>query len=550
MSPTRSWLSLPIPSSADLPVLLVSVDIDTASYTVYLTDLANMWTESLDRKAICIRGWSENTSIDPSDTPENMAMFLTSLKAALDSSQPGHEKTSLDLSRSSEPSSGDDSLTLKIRCDLPGLQPLKWPMILKRSPPSAIATDLVLPLVQAHLTKTQELESLVRMLAQKDAVLNKLVDKLEAMGTGLEHVFNPLSGRKKVTRQAAADKVPGLAPFNHRQWKTDIADAEEGPNSIGALVNQVFGGEGLQYRNTMEIEDSPGLDQWWHEFSGISHAPARSQKYAVSEVKSPSPPPEQSMDTDGDDDDDFQVQQTPIHLALAESSATAKKEKPPNDNSTEDEITSPAPKRQSTSSEILSKPGTKKPTSRLGTLGRKKQSTPARSPSPVQIPSRKRASTPKADDSETASEADDDGATASLPDDEPPSSPPQLKIAPKKGVLGRIGGPKPKSKPSAKEDGKALQLDDGEDTKQPSRSPPPKKLGVIGKRKENDTALAKPTPDDDGGRGRAVTRQSQDIPPPETRETSQERADRKREELRKNLEKKAAAGPAKKKRKF
>jgi hypothetical protein len=34
------------------------------------------------------------------------------------------------------------------------------------------------------------------------------------------------------------------------------------------------------------------------------------------------------------------------------------------------------------------------------------------------------------------------------------------------------------------------------------------------------------------------------------RETSQERADRKRAELQKEIEKRAAAGPAKKKRKF
>ena len=53
---------------------------------------------------------------------------------------------------------------------------------------------------------------------------------------------------------------------------------------------------------------------------------------------------------------------------------------------------------------------------------------------------------------------------------------------------------------------------------------------------------------DDNGRGRSceATQPTREAP----RETSQERADRKRDELKRELEKKAAAGPAKKKRKF
>ncbi|KPM45917.1 hypothetical protein AK830_g567 [Neonectria ditissima] len=546
MSPTKSWRPLPLPSSPDLPVLLVSVDIDTAAYTVHVTDMANMWTESLDRKAICIRGWGENTSIDPSDTPDNMVKFLTSLKSALDTSQPGHDQTGLKLIRASKSDAGDDGLTLKITCELPGLKPLEWPIHLQKSPASAIATDLVLPLVQAHLTRQKEVESLVRMLGHKDAVLNKLLDKLDAMGTGLEHVFNPLSGKKKVSRAAAADKVPGLAPFNRRRWNSDVSASDDGPNNTELLVQEVFGGGGLHFESAMAVEESPQLNQWWQEFNGASSLEKSSQgKITVSKEDS-QPPPEESMDVD---DDDFQIQATPTHLATRQNPPATRNEPLPDDASTEEEPDSPPPARNTRiiPSETRGSE-TKKPASRLGTLGRRKQSSPARSPIHVTSPPKTRGTSQKADDSETASEADDDGETASLPDDDqPPSSPPPPpKPAPKKGGLGRIGGPKAKT--SDMVPAETSELDTGETSAQPTSRPAPRKLGVIGKKKENDAGSVAPVADEGRGRSRASAVEEEEKAKP--RETSKERADRKRDELKKELERKAAAGPVKKKRKF
>ncbi|KAK7431268.1 hypothetical protein QQZ08_002310 [Neonectria magnoliae] len=508
--------------------------------------MANMWTESLDRKAICIRGWSENTSIDPSDTPDNMVKFLTSLKTALDTSQSGHDQTGLQLIRASKSDAGDDGLTLKITCELPGLKPLEWPIHLRKSPASAIATDLVLPLVQAHLTRHNEVESLVRMLNHKDAVMNKLLDKLDAMGTGLEHVFNPLSGKKKVSRAAAAEKVPGLAPFNRRCWRSDVSDNDEGPSNTESLVQEVFGGEGLHFKSTIAVKESPELDRWWQDFSGASSSERPSQRKAAIAKEDSPPPPEESMDVD---DDDFQVQSTPTHLATRQNCPPTKNVPLPDDASTEEEPDSSPPARRTRiiPSETR-KPETKKLSSRLGTLGRKKQPPPARSPSPIPSPPKTWGASQKVDDSETASEADDDGETPSLPDDDQPASspPPPPKPAPKKGGLGRIGGPK--AKQPEMEPAETPERDAGETSTQPTARPAPRKLGVIGKKKESDAGPVTPVADEGRGRSRAPAVKEKDKAKP--RETSQERADRKREELKKELERKAAAGPVKKKRKF
>lgn len=529
------------------------MDTDTAAYSVHVTDMANMWTESLDRKAICIRGWSENTTIDPSDTSDNMVKFLTSLQSALDPCHPNHEQTQLRLTRSSSSDAGEDGLTLHITCQLPGLQPLKWPMHLTKSPSSTVATDLVIPLVQAHLIRHQEVESLIRILGQKDVVLNKLLDKLDALGTGLEHVFNPLSGKKKVSRAAAADKVPGLEPFNRRSWQSSVTGCEGGTNDTEALVKEVFGGEGLKFESSLDVGEAPKLDQWWHEFNGASTS-QRPWQLKTSVTRGTSlPAPAESMDVD--EDDDFQVQSTPPHLASSRPIAP-KTERLPDDASTEDEFESAPPPR---SNRIVPtetrKPEIKKPSSRLGTLGRKKQSSPARSPSPVPSPQKTRVTSQKVDDSETASDPDDDGGeTASEVDEDqpassppPPPPPPPPKPVAKKGGLGRIGGPKPKQ--PVQEPAETLSSEAVETSEPPSTRPAPRKLGIIGKKKDSEAAPVTAPERESRGRSRPLVKEEASSQP-QARETSLERADRKREELKRELEKKAAAGPAKKKRKF
>ncbi|KND90954.1 hypothetical protein TOPH_04233 [Tolypocladium ophioglossoides CBS 100239] len=525
-----TWRPLPLPPLPGLPVVLVSAEMGNSSYTVRVTDMANMWAESLERKAICMRGWSENTSIDPSDTPENMAKFLASLRAALDRSQPGHEDTSLNLSPATTADAGEDGLTLKMTCALPGFDPLKWPFHLKKLPPSSIATDL------------RQVESLVQVLKHKDAVLAKLSDKLEAMGTGMEHVFTALSGRRKVTRSVAEDKVKGLAPFDQREWKAELDDEIKGLNSAGDLVQSVFGGSGLEYGAMMEIDKSPALDNWWHGFKGTSQLAHRKRTQEIPPEKGRPATPVRS--TNAEDDGDFQVQATPPHLRSAgKRKATSSAPPPDSASSTEDEDEDhsviPDSNQPVAVSESTQKSEAKKATSRLGAIGGRKQSATPRSPTPEAKASGDARARQPADDSETASEASEDDATASVPRSSPPPAPtPAPVTGMKKGGLGKIGGAAPKTRSP-----------EAEEPKEKVGAPAPRKLGVIGNKMGGGMSSAMRA-QEDTGRGRASTRKEEASVEEEPRETSQDRADRRREELKRELEKKAAAGPAKKKRRF
>ncbi|KAK2599928.1 hypothetical protein QQS21_005312 [Conoideocrella luteorostrata] len=530
-----TWRPLPLAESSGRPVLLVSITVGPSSYVVRVTDMANIWSENLDRKAICMRAWGENTSIDPSDTAENMTKFLSCLTAALDPNQSGHDATSLTLSPADSLEDGEDGVTLKVTCRLPGFDPLKWPILLKKQPPSSIATDLVLPILQAQSDRKQEVESLIRSIGLKDAVLTKLSDKLEAMGTGLEHVFTTLSGRKKVTRAAAEDRVKGLAPFNERRWKNELSE-EAGPNTVEELVHSVFGGGGLESRFNMPLDTSPQLDKWWHDFKPTSQASQPKHTEASTSKNVPQLAPPQPANCE--DDDDFQVQSTPPHLKPSTENASPKKRQLAADASAEDEGESVIP--DSNPASVLSdrrrQPETKTNSSRLGAIGGRKKLVPPRSPSP----SRKGNSAKQpVDDEETASEASDDDATASIPNSSPVPPPKMTAAQQKKGGIGTIGGGTMKSCPASEEKITETEVSKPKETSH-------RRLGMIGGKASRSVEQKK----EDGERGRTTSRRANSPVEEKPRETSQDRADRKREELKRELEKKAAAGPAKKKRRF
>lgn len=520
-SPTI-WRPLPLPASSEVPPLLVSFSKGSSEYTIQVTDLANVWAESLDRKSICIRAWNQDTSIDPSDTAENMTTFLKSLHSAVDSSVPGHEGTSVQLARASSNEAGEKGLTLTVECKLPGFPDLKWPFHLKQEGPGAIARLLVIPLIQAQQARQHEAASLIQLLNQKDSVISKLADKLEATGTGLDQVFTALAARKSISRQAAEDKIKGLGPFKESKWKTDLNNEFQEQQSLSDVTNSVFGGHTLLLTDSTTSDTTQSLSSWWQNFEPATSLVVRKKPDSAKPVtvtQSPAP----QISKAGDSDDEFQVQSTPPHL---KSRADTNVSPPP-------KVESPPP--VSTSPPMMQK----KPVNRLGAIGGAKR---AAEPIPLPTSSNEMSTTLGAEEdtaSETASEADE---TASLPD-EPAQSrlPPSPKPIPRKpGGLGRIGGA---SKPKEAEV-LAPSVDVASST-----APPTRRLGTIGGAATNtadgDTEL----------RGRpAVSRTDHNdeaIANAETpRETSQERADKKREQLKRDLEKQAAAGPSKKKRRF
>ncbi|KAJ2979852.1 hypothetical protein NQ176_g2997 [Zarea fungicola] len=566
MAAPTTWRSLRLSGAGNVPPLLVAFDTKASEYSIQITDMANVWKESIGRKAICIRAWGENTSIDPSDTPENMTQFLQTLRSALDETVSGHDLTSVTLSRGSVADSGEDGLKLVASCKLAGFEPLNWPFHLTRGSSVAVAAEFAIPLVATLYARSCQVDMLLEALKHKDSVIAKLADKLEATGTGLEHVFTALSGRKKVTREAADDKIKGLAPFDECKMNAEFRNNTDQPNDATDLIQRVFASTSTLAESSVTFE-AASLDGWWRGFNSTSSLPNRSaakaaENDATSEaVASSSPPAAKDFGmTDAPDDDDdgddgeFQMQSTPPRLKSKHNDAHKTSRQP-------------SPRRQLVKEENSSSQGQKKTSSRLGSIGGGKKEELPPPPRSLSPPARPNNAPASVDDDETASEtASDVDETASLPG-ETASSPPAHRAVPspmkhstKRGGMGRIGGGQPKAPPvrdaaasvNAKKTtsptDKAPPPASAAETSAPSSEAAPKRFGVIGKRIGGGTSTSgDSTTVDDTLRGRGTPRNAS----AETkRETSQERADRKREELKKELEKKAAAGPAKKKRRF
>ena len=530
------WRPLPVASSTQAPTLLACIQLGPSDYTVRATDMANLWVESLDMKAIKVRGWSENTTIDPSDSTENMSKLLSCLCAALEPSHDDHAKTSMSLSRASLSDAGEGGLTIHITCELPGLQPLKWPMHLRKASSSSIASTLVLPLVEAQYLRAQEIESLTTILSQKDAVLNKLLDKLEATGTGLEHIFNQLSGKKKISRASAAEKVKGLAPFDWQQWKRG-SDQKKGPPDTDSLVREVFQEGNVKGCESLDNEESPKLDRWWLDLKGTlqilqpGRAPDVQQRAPLSHAEHESL--DEHGDGDRDGDDDFQVQETPPHLVSRSKSEKIVHTTAVDSESTDSEDNEPMASNPKTDGSPAPQSVPKPSMGRMGAIGGKK-SPPQKRAASSEPSTRIHQDEP---DAETASDAsgDDGNETASTVDPSPPPSP-KKKAVSSKSRMGQIGAKNRLTEAeTAQKDNDTI----------PSR---PARLGVMGKIQSPREMDGKTEAGPDA-RGRQTLTNAHRAKE-EPRETSTERADRRREELKKELEKKAAMGPAKKKRKF
>ncbi|KAI0839189.1 XLF-domain-containing protein [Hypoxylon sp. FL0890] len=553
----------PLPAFPDLPALMISPRFASSSYIIHVTDLANVWVENLDRRGILLRSLQENTSIDLSDGDLNQwAVFLSKLNAAFDPTLPDHHSTSLSISASSADRSSGDGLVLHVTCVLPKpLKPLKWPIYLTKCPPVGLASELVLPLIQSHHARTMEIEDLIARLKEKDAVITKLVDKLEANQTGLEHVFNSLSGKRKPSRALAEEKVKGLAVFNESDWRSTIAAKQQLPKDVSSLIHEVFAETGLQCSVDAEIAPSSQLNDWWTKLDSHPKGAIKPQKETPKKAqKTPSPGAKTSEERD---DDDFQVQATPPHLQSRRRNQAHSKaaDGSMDDDDSPEEVpdSHPTPSQEKSRSRIGAVGGRKKanqdasasqssrtvpadedetpsesdtepmqsrhqtrPNTRLGNIGKSKGSSPppAKSSSPIPPPSK--------EDDETASGSDSDG------NDRGPSKARSSSPAPaqrRKAGLGRIGG-KTKSRVTPEPDVATPEAASPDTVKSPAKAAG-RKLGVIGKK-----------PGADGKRQRSDSPATVAEP-----ETEEQRTERRRAELAKELERKAAA-PTKKKRRF
>ena len=232
------WKPLAIATvDSELPPLLTRYEFGPATYTICVTDLTFIWTESLDRKQIIKRALNLNTSIDPSEDASQMQLLLRYVRESLE----GHKGTNVIISASDQP----EELEITVSVALPSpLLPFEWPLSFKKASPSVFTEEFVLPTLRLYSFAQAQVASLLQHLKEKDHVIGKLTEKILSDGGDLSRLFPGAStartGSKLDAREATGKSVKGLSDFDENHWRHHVNSTHLANDNVGTLLSSIF----------------------------------------------------------------------------------------------------------------------------------------------------------------------------------------------------------------------------------------------------------------------------------------------------------------------
>jgi hypothetical protein len=590
----EQWKHLHV-SSGQLPPLLIKATFGKHGYSIKLTDLSRIWVETQSRDEIITRARKRNCSIDPGEDGSQYNLFLDKLKSALNQD----DKTNLAFSAPNE-----GRLKLHLEAPLPSPLPtFEWEVDLERADDSGLGAELVSPLLRRAHILNHRMELLIAELQAKDKIIFKITDRLETSGHDLTAVFPGLSN-VKLTRSTSqqeqlARHVRGLGKFDEATWKAQLNTATETAVLPESSDDAIFAS---LPRSSVIGDGTDKAADWWQQIPAGRHIDLVEEGPGDGKVPDQQRSFLRQETSDISQYDGFQRQATPPRLR-SHSPPTVRQEDVEmsgtggpalsDEDSTEDE-------------DDLDWPSQKASTSRKRTPHEAIDSQAAQAPPKSPSPSPPSASTSAAQPSTTSGPFTHEEDTEDDDDDDldGPSQPSQkatstsqlasrqksqtpqpatsttttttAKPSPRK-TLGKLGGRLP-TKSTSKSPTPPVEEELSDPTPANNPSPPdpqpkPKsKLGKIGGIKAKTkpqspppetapptsttrgaTATAtspEPQPKSKSSRQEAKPQHTDETAVPKTVEqTEAERADAKREALKRELEQKAKA-PVKKKRKF
>lgn len=284
----------------DTPIL-IKYSFNATSYSIYLTDLSQIWSESLDRRQIIRRALDAETSIDPSEGTGQLNLLLQKIQGAF----AGQHEGNLVLSWSGK----DKDLLLEISASLPApLRSLQWRLHLVPAPPALITTALLLPCLRQQVFTTSETRSLLESLKEKDHVIRRLVDKLQSTGIELSAVFPGAAGLRSTknanSREVAARTIKGLGEFDELKWRKDLRASFSPPAKMSELVKNVFSRNMAEYSEINTEHDEHEDSMWWEHLKNRKISDGQKTTNSPFKVNSISSP---TSSRDSGDDAGFQV---------------------------------------------------------------------------------------------------------------------------------------------------------------------------------------------------------------------------------------------------
>ena len=281
-----------------VPPLLIKYEIGLSNYKIWLTDLTYIWSETLDRRQIIQRAFKIDTGIDPSEDSGQFRLFLQSVGDAL--SQKSGTNVAI------VPSDNEKEVELRTCTPLPGnLRPLEWHVHLLPEAEFAVTREIVLPLLSQQLAAQTEKTSLIQQIRNRDNGIGKLIEKMQSDGSDLSNVFpgavSSKTGRLSNARQVIGASVKGLAEFNAEEWQSRSRKDNVVPEKLETFLAKVFAGDVAEQLEQIQTPDMLDFGAWWTRLR--SHEPLSCLTKRN----------DTTLDTEADTavDNDFQTQPTP-----------------------------------------------------------------------------------------------------------------------------------------------------------------------------------------------------------------------------------------------
>ncbi|TKA81211.1 hypothetical protein B0A49_01347 [Cryomyces minteri] len=299
---TGTWSPLSLPNTDQQ--LLIKASPRTKGYTVHLTDLCYLWSETVSEQTVMRRAVEQGSSIDPSEDESQFSILLDKILGAL--------RCEIGTKRELRQRGDESGLLLELTVPLPSpLMNLQWPVYLSKVSQKKFSTDFVLPLLSEAYIEKQHVSELVECLGEKDHVIAKLLDKFESSGADLTTIFPGFAGIKTMRKDRQRDQmtrqVKGLGAFDEQTWRERSSHVSLEGLSMNKIVNRMFNSTTALELETFfagPMHDSQPTE-WWECLGDPAIAKDSSLGHFSTERASATAP---------HDNEGFQRQATPPNL--------------------------------------------------------------------------------------------------------------------------------------------------------------------------------------------------------------------------------------------
>lgn len=222
--PTASqWSPLKCKNTPDGVQLYYDFSNSATGLSVAVTDLCSIWDTSLSREGVERTAREQNCSIDPAESTTQLRTLLNKLKQSLleGRNDIGHNEYHFDGVMHFQ-------LSLRTSLKLPApLKMLQWTFYLPQRGNAVLARSVTFPLLREATLMKRQMETLYQVIKEKDHVLSKLLDKIENSAIDLSLIFPGITGmksrRQRIDVTEASKHVPGMATFDRSAWEAGIA---------------------------------------------------------------------------------------------------------------------------------------------------------------------------------------------------------------------------------------------------------------------------------------------------------------------------------------